>query len=143
MALDIATSGMSRLWTRRAQLLGFLGFVAFAASLWVWRTGLQKDVLAELKATLPNVEYLMLCEYRGGRTSDSCQIIDGTTDFRLSTAIAHLSEASAPFFSGKGSMPSYKILRLGRGSSTSKQYLRCYSVIQFADWREIKMTPVL
>jgi hypothetical protein len=124
--------------------LALVAMVVFVAGTLVWRQTKQNNLLEDFRRTInSDVSYLMLCESSGAVSSNSCRIIDNDTSFKLSGALKHLSEAETIFMPGKGSTSSERILRFGRGSPASKQYLACYRVLHHAgsDW--IYIRPVL
>lgn len=132
---------MTRTWKLWS---GMLGILAFLGAMLGWRTINQDNVLADFRnAVSSDVGYLMLCDSRGAVSSNSCQVIDESTNFKLSAALKHLSETRTNFMPGKGSTSSERILKLGRGSPASKQYLACYRLLHYAGFNEIYINPVL
>lgn len=130
-------------WTWKSWL-GMLGILAFLGAMLAWRTINQDSVLADFRNALSSdAGYLMLCDARGAVSSNSCQVIDESTNFKLSAALKHLSQARANFMPGKGSTSSERILKLGRDSPASKQYLACYRLLHYAGFSEIYINPVL
>ena len=141
----VATS-VKRREKRRASILSLLivaGAIALALAIAVWRMGVEKDLAADLRDSLTGVEYIALCEQGGSAAQDSCRFIDEASVPTLRAAILNLSAANTSLFPpGKNLTVDQKILKLGRGIPASKNYLRCYRLVQYAGWPEVSIQPV-
>jgi len=114
----------------------------FMAATAVIVTVMQGSFAGELRAVAQsNVDYLMLCDFRRGVTHDPCQVIDAASP-RLGTALGHLSSASTRLPPGHARAAKEMMLRIGRGSVTSKQYLGCFRVVRFVDSEGIYVNGV-
>lgn len=119
-------------WSTAFVVLSFVGVA-------VYLTLFQSKFLDEFKSTInSDVGYLMLCEIH----SERCQVIDGSKSSKLSAAIKHLSGAMAKLPPSKAERMSERILRIGKGSLTAKQYVGCYRVIQYVGSEDLYINQI-
>jgi hypothetical protein len=107
-----------------------------------WRNTVEKEFETTLRRTVSSdVGYLILCEIRGNPRPQPCQTIHGPGNSQFTTAIRHLSEARSASSSNK-EVASDKILKIGRGSPASKEYLGCYRVTKYVGLEQIYISPI-
>jgi hypothetical protein len=138
MALPIVECLTGFAKTKWWVLFGVL-FIATAATI---VTVQQTSFSAELRAVAQsNVDYLMLCGFRRGVTYDPCHTI-GPGGPGLGAALENLSNATTRLPPGHANAAKEMMLRIGRGSLTSRQYVRCFRVVRFAGAERIYINDI-
>jgi hypothetical protein len=125
-----------------AQKIGFVGLIVSLILFgFTWTETTQKEFESELKRIASSdVDYLVLCEFHGNPRPQPCQTIHRVGNPQFAMAIRYLSQAtSAP--RPKASAASDKILKLGRGSLASNEYVACYRATKYPWLDQIYISP--